>query len=112
MSQTCDQGYIFIFESKKCEIRKEGSRKLVIVAPRTPNNVYILKIKEEEFFCMSQIEQSWLWNKRMGHICFENLIKVNKKEAMKNMPKIIKHSNFVCRHYQHGKKKRVRFKTK
>jgi hypothetical protein len=47
VSQTCDQGHIFIFDSKKCEIRKEDLGKPVVVAPRTPRNVYILNIEEE-----------------------------------------------------------------
>jgi hypothetical protein len=61
---------------------------------------------------MSQIDESWLWNKIMGHIGFDNLIKINKKDVVRDMPRIIKPSNFVCRHCQHGKKTRVRFKTK
>ena len=31
---------------------------------------------------------------------------------MKDMTKIIKPSNYICRHFQHGKQTRVRFKTK
>jgi hypothetical protein len=46
--QTCYQGHILIFDSKKCEIRKEDSEKLMVVASRTPRNVYILNIEEEE----------------------------------------------------------------
>ena len=42
VSQTCDQGHIYIFNSKKCEIRRKDSRKLVGTASRTPENVYIL----------------------------------------------------------------------
>jgi hypothetical protein len=110
--QTCDQGHILIFDSQKCEIRKEGLGKLVVIAPRTPSDVYILNIEEEEKCCMSQIDESWLWHRRMGHIGFDNLIKVGKKEVVRDMPKIIKPSNSVCRHFQHGKQTRVRFKTK
>jgi hypothetical protein len=53
VSKTCDQVHILIFYSKKCEIRKEDSGKLVVVAPRTPSNVYILNIEEEEKCCTS-----------------------------------------------------------
>jgi hypothetical protein len=84
----------------------------VVVAPRTPNDVYILNIEEEEKCCIRQINESWLWHRRMVHIGFDNLIKFSKKEAMRDMPKVIKLSNSVCRHCQHGKKRRVRFKTK
>jgi hypothetical protein len=112
LSQTCDQGHILMSDSKKCDIRKEDSRKLVVVAQRTPSNVYILNIEDEEKYCMSQIDENLLWHRRMGHIGFENLIKVNKKEVVKNIPKIIKPSNPICRHCQHGKQTRIRFKTK
>ena len=70
------------------------------VAPKTPSDVYILNIEEEEKCCMSLVDESWLWNRRMGHIGFENLIKVNKKEVVRDMSNIIKPSNFVCRRRQ------------
>ena len=98
VSQKCDQGHILIFDSQKFEIRKEDLEKLVVVALTTQSNVYILNIEEEEKCCMNQIYESWLWNRRMGHIGFDNLIKVNKKEVVRDMPKIIKTSYYVCRH--------------
>jgi hypothetical protein len=84
----------------------------VVIAPRTPSDVYILNIEEEEKCCMGKVHGSWLWHKRMGHIGFYNLIKVSKKEVVKDMSKIIKPSNFVCTHCQHGKQTRLRFKNK
>jgi hypothetical protein len=74
--------------------------------------VYILDIKEEEECHMSQEDESWLWHKRMGHLRFDNLIKASKKGVVKDMPKVIKPSDPVCKHCQLGKKTRVRFKTK
>jgi hypothetical protein len=112
VNQTCDQGNILIFDSQKCQIREEGSRKLVVIAPRSSSDVYILDIKEEEEFHMSQAYESCLWNRRMGHLRFDNLIKASKKEVVKEMTKVIKPSNHVCKHYQLGKHTRVRFKTK
>jgi hypothetical protein len=40
--QICDQGNTLQFNSKKCEIRKEGSGKLVATIIRTPKNIYVL----------------------------------------------------------------------
>jgi hypothetical protein len=40
--QMGDHEHRLIFDSKKCEIRKEGSRKLVATTISTPNNIYIL----------------------------------------------------------------------
>ena len=41
---------------------------------------------------MGQIDESWLWNIRMGHMRFDNIVKVSKKKAVRGMPKIIKTS--------------------
>jgi hypothetical protein len=47
VSQMCDQEHTHIFNSKECEIRKEGSGGLVVTMTRNPNNIYILnEIKE------------------------------------------------------------------
>jgi hypothetical protein len=46
--QMCDQGHTLIFDSKECEIRKEGLGRLVETTIRTPNNIYILNDIEEE----------------------------------------------------------------
>jgi hypothetical protein len=40
------------------------------------------------------------------------LIKANEKEAVRDIPKIIKPSDSICKHCQIGKQTRVRFKTK
>ena len=43
-------------------------------------------------------DESWLWHRRMGHINFDNLVKINKKGAVREMPTTIKPSNVVCKH--------------
>jgi hypothetical protein len=53
-----------------------------------------------------------LWHKRLGQINFENLIQLNKKEAIRDLPVIKDLSSSVCKQCQHGKKTRVKFKTK
>ena len=55
-------------------------------------------MKLEKKCCMGQRDESWLWHRRMGHINFDNLVKINKKEAFRDMPKIIKSSDVVCKH--------------
>jgi hypothetical protein len=45
VSQTYDQRHICIFDSYKCEIRREDSGKFVGTTPRTSENVYILNTK-------------------------------------------------------------------
>ena len=43
VSQTCDQGHLCIFDSKKCEIRRKDSGKHVRIVVRTPSNMHILE---------------------------------------------------------------------
>ena len=112
VSQTCDQGHICIFDSQKCEIRSKQLGKLVGTAPRTSENVYILNKKMHEECHLNVMDESWLWHRRMGHINFDNLVKISNLEAVRNLPKITKPSNPICRHCQLGKQTRVRFKTK
>ena len=108
----CDQGHELIFNSKGCKIRKQGSRKLVAIATRTPNNIYVLDEIESEKCHLGKEDESWLWRRRMGHIHFDNLVKIYKNQAVRNMPEVTKPGNFVCEQCQHGKQTRVHFKTK
>ena len=48
----------------------------------------------------------------MGHIHFENIFKVNKKEVVRYIPEITKPSSTMWKYFQHGKQTRVEFKTK
>jgi hypothetical protein len=112
VSQTCDQGQIITYDSHKFEIRREDIGNLVAVAPRTSNNVYILDMEGEEKCFLGQEDESWLWHRSLRHIRFENLIKANKKEAVRDIPKIRKPSNPICKHFQIGNQTRFRFKTK
>jgi hypothetical protein len=40
------------------------------------------------------------------------LVKINKKQAIRDIPPIIKPSNPICKHFQHGKQTKVTFNTK
>ena len=48
----------------------------------------------------------------MGHIKFDNIVRISKREAVQEMPKISKPSNTLCEACWHGKKTKVQFKTK
>jgi hypothetical protein len=85
---------------------------MVATTLRTPNNIYILDEVKGEKCCMGQIDQSWLWHRRMGHINFDNLVKINKKQGCKGSSLNCKTFRSICKHCQHGKQTRVSFKTK
>ena len=48
----------------------------------------------------------------MGHIHFDNLVKVSKNEAVREIPQIMKPTNTLCKHCQQGKKTKTGFKSK
>ena len=108
----CDQGHKFTFDSQKCEIRKEGSGKLVTTAARTSSNIYVLSKIGNEKCCLGKEDESWLWHRRMGHMHFYNLVKVSKREAVGEVPQITKQTNTLCKHCQQGKQTKTRFKSK
>jgi hypothetical protein len=86
VSKMCDQGHKFTFHSQKCEIRKEGSGKLVATAARTSSNIYVLSEMGNENGCLGKEDESWLWHKIMGQIHFYNLVKVSKRDVVREIP--------------------------
>ena len=58
------------------------------------------------------VDESWLWHKRLGHLNFDNLVKISKKVVVRDLPKIVKPLNLVCKHCQHGKQTISNFKIK
>jgi hypothetical protein len=54
VSQMCDQGHKFTFDSQKCEIIKEGSGKLVATTARTSSNIYVLSEIGNEKCCLGK----------------------------------------------------------
>jgi hypothetical protein len=112
VSQMCDQGHKVTFDSQKCEIRKEGSGKLIATATRTSSNIYVLSEIGNEKCCIGKEYEIWLWHRRMGYIHFDNLVKVNRREAVIEMARITKPTNTLCKHCQQGKQTKIRFKSK
>jgi hypothetical protein len=110
--QMCDQGHKVTFDSQKCEIRKEGSRKLIATATRTSSNIYVLSEIGKEKCCLGKEDENWLWHRRKGYIHFDNLVKVSKREAVTEMPQITKPTNTLCKHCQQGKQTKTKFKSK
>jgi hypothetical protein len=112
VSKMCYQGHKFTFDSQKCEIRKEGSRKLIATTARTSNNIYVLSEIGNEKYFLGKEDESWLWHRRMGHIHFDNLVKVSKREAIREIPQFTKPTNTLCKHCQQGNQTKTRFKSK
>jgi hypothetical protein len=85
---------------------------LIATTTRTSSNIYVLsEIGNEKCFLGKEGER-WLWNRKMGHIHFDNLVKVSRKEFVREIPQITKPTNTLCKHCQQGKKTKTMFKSK
>jgi hypothetical protein len=111
VSQVCDRGCEVIFTSKDCRIKSMDSGQLVAKGIRTENNVYVLKEEKEECH-LSKYDESWLWHRRLGHLNFDHIIKLRNNGAVKDLPKISKTYDSVCKPCQIGKLTRTQFKSK
>jgi transposase InsO family protein len=83
---------------------------LIATAARTSSNIYVLSEIGNEKCCLGKEDEIWPWHRRMGHIHFYNLVKFSKREAVREMPQIMKPTNTLCKHCQQGKKTKTRLK--
>jgi hypothetical protein len=77
---------------------------------RTENNVYVLK-EDKEKCHLRKLDEIWLWNRRLGHLNFDHIVKLNNEGVVKDLPRISKHNNSVCESYQMGKLTCAQFKS-
>jgi hypothetical protein len=71
---------------------------------KIPKNIYILNEIEKERCFLGNKNESWLWHRRMGHMKFDYLVKINKEEAVREILEILKPSNTMCKHYCYNSK--------
>jgi hypothetical protein len=109
--QFCDRGCEVIFTSKDCRIKCVNSGQLVAKGIRTENNVYVLKEEKEECH-LSKYDEICLWHRRLGNLNFDHIIKLRNNGAVKDLSKISKSYNSICKPCQIGKLTRTQFKSK
>ena len=112
VSQVCDKGCEVFFTSKDCKINSLSSGQLVAKGIRTKNNVYVLKEEDEEECNLRKYDESWLWHRRLGHLNFDHIIKLKNNGAVKDLPKISKPYDSICKPYHIGKLTCTQFKSK
>jgi hypothetical protein len=60
---------------------------VVVTTVRTSRNIYVLSEIGNEKCCLGKEDEVWLWHRRMGHINFDNLVKVSKKKQLEKYPR-------------------------
>ena len=61
---------------------------------------------------IAQVEESWLWNRRLCHVNFDNMVKIRKFSKVRGIPSLKKPDVGLCKNYQIGKMGKTSFKRK
>ena len=105
-----DKGCQLQIGNDTCIIKdKEG--KFLGTDTRTRGNVFHWNIIE--ITCLvAKVYNSWLWHIRFCHINFDNIVKVSNTLATRDLPKITKPFDIVCKECILAKQKKVSFPSK
>ena len=89
----------------------DGKGNLVRSSKQTKGNLVYLDLNEISCF-IAQVEEIWLWHKRLCHVNFDNLIKISKKKRLRGIPSLRKPDMGLCKNCQIGKMGKTSFKSK
>ena len=74
-------------------------------------NLFYLDLRKSSCF-IDQIEERWLWNKRLCHVNFDNLVKIIKSKRERSIPSMRKPNMGLSKNCQIGKVGKTSFKRK
>ena len=92
ISQLCDKGYRVCFESNACHVINSITNQIIYIGKRH-ENVYVIHIDEvvlnvESCLIANDVNDSWLWHKRLGHASMKTLSKLVKNDLVIGLPKL------------------------
>ena len=58
---------------------------------------------------IAQVEESWLWHKRICHVKFDHLVKIRKHKRVRAIPSLKKPNVGFCKNCQIGKMEKTSF---
>ncbi|WVZ84642.1 LOW QUALITY PROTEIN: hypothetical protein U9M48_031649 [Paspalum notatum var. saurae] len=87
---------------------RDRERKLLTMVRRSANRLYVLPLHIAKLVCAKQEEQAWRWHARLGHISFDTLERMAKKEMVRGLPM----NTSLCDSCLVGKQRRQPFPKK
>ena len=86
---------------------------LLVKVPRSTNRLYKLVFTPVHPVCLAvgAISDAWRWHARLGHLHFDGLEKMAKKELVRGLPHI-EHAEELCKACLAGKQRRIPFPQK
>lgn len=111
ISQLCDNDLSVQFNSKGCTV-KNDSEEDVLYGVRT-GNIYKCDFSTCQNICLSvQINDSWLWHRRLGHIHMRHLKTLAARDHIRELPKLKFEKDRLCEACEMGKHSRAVHKVK
>ena len=113
VSQLCDKGLDFVFDDLACRVIDRQSNTCIFFEFRE-NNVYMIDMSNLQCnaTCLNAFnEDSWLRHKRLSHISFDHLSRINNKELVKDIPYLKFEKDHICDACQLEKQTKSSFKT-
>ncbi|GJX98815.1 retrovirus-related pol polyprotein from transposon TNT 1-94 [Tanacetum coccineum] len=114
ISQLCDAKYIVQFDEKRGTIFN-SNKEIVMIAPRV-RDVYVLDMtssaQESCFLAKASENLNWLWHKRLAHLNFKTINKLEKQNLVIGLPSLVYSKDKPCSSCKKGKHHRASFKTK
>ena len=89
----------------------DGKGNLVGFGKQTKGNLFYLDLSNCSCL-IAQVEEIWLWHKRLCHVNFDNLIKIRKYKRVRGIPSLKKPDMGLCKNCQIGKMVKTSFKSK
>ena len=74
----------------------DTNRNLIGKGDQTRSNLFYLDI-EDVAYLIVRFDDIWLWNKRLFHVNFDNLISINKMKKVGGLPNLKKPNNTMCK---------------
>ena len=93
--QLVDMGYQLQFGNDTWTI-KDKKGKFLGLGTRTKGNVF--QLNPTEITCLVvKVDKNWLWHRRFCHINIDSIVKVSSTFAVRDLLKITKPTNVICK---------------
>jgi hypothetical protein len=98
-------GFVIVFDSQKCLLLTKGNS--LTNVPRGARNQIsifyklITHVSNIELNLIENLEEVFMWHKRLGHLSFQSLFHLNTKNITVGLPKLLLVSS-TCKCYQLG----------
>ena len=66
---------------------------------QTKSNLFYLDLGDCSCF-IAQVEEFWLWHKKICHVNFDNMVKIRKIRRVRGIPSLRKPDVGLCKNYQ------------